>query len=306
VAGMRKIEKPSPTEAPLLFEFDPQPAEEVLTALGGLPLVVQAFRSLGLPGSVQQHLVVKERQRGYDEATFVESFVLLNAAGGECLDDFERLRADPGLEQLIGHEVPSPEAARKFLYAFHEEEKIAQAKQQRLPDQIAYIPSESEELEGLGKVNQDLIRRLGECCPEQQIATVDQDTTIIESRKQEALHTYEGPRGYQPMLAVWAEMDVVLADEFWDGNVPAQMAPLTVAKAAFAALPKTVTSYYYRGDSACHEKELLRWLLDEKREDGPAGFIGFAGRGRESEGLDGAVSEGHGLAWKASGKHGPG
>jgi hypothetical protein len=41
---MRKIEKPSPTEAPLLFEFDPKPAEEVLTALGGLPLVVQAFR----------------------------------------------------------------------------------------------------------------------------------------------------------------------------------------------------------------------------------------------------------------------
>jgi hypothetical protein len=26
------------------------------------------------------------------------------------------------------------------------------------------------------------------------------------------------------MLAVWAEMDVVLADEFRDGNVPAQMA----------------------------------------------------------------------------------
>src|SRR5436853_7943310 len=64
------------------------------------------------------------------------------------------------------------------------------------------------------------------------------------------------------MLAVWTEMDVVLADEFRDGNVPAQMAPLTVAQAAFAALPQTVTSYYYRGDSACHEKGLLRWLLD--------------------------------------------
>ena len=60
------------------------------------------------------------------------------------------------------------------------------------------------------------------------------------------------------MLAVWAEMDAVLADQFRDGNVPAQMAPLTVAKAAFAALPKTVTTYYYRGDAACHEKELLR------------------------------------------------
>lgn len=306
MACMRKIEKPSPTESPLLFEFDPKPAEEMLTALGGLPLVVQAFRSLGLPGSVKQHLVVKERQRGYDEATFVESFVLLNAAGGECLDDFERLRADPGLGQLIGHEVPSPEAARKFLYAFHEEEKIEQAKQQRLPDQIAYIPSESEALEGLGKVNQDLIQRLGERCPEQKIATVDQDTTIIESRKQEALHTYEGPRGYQPMLAVWAEMDAVLADEFRDGNVPAQMAPLTVAKAAFAALPKTVTTYYYRGDAACHEKELLRWLSNERRAEGPRGCIGFAISVRMSEALREAILEVPEKEWKAYGEREPG
>jgi hypothetical protein len=186
------------------------------------------------------------------------------------------LRADPGLGELLGHEVPSPEAARKFLYAFHEKEKIEQAKQQRLPEQIAYIPLESGALQGLGKVNQDLFQRFGDRCPEQKIATVDQDTTIIESRKQEALHTYEGPRGYQPMLAVWAEMDTVLADEFRDGNVPAQMAPLTVAKAAFAALPHTVTSYYYRGDSACHEKELLRWLSNQRREEGPQGRIGFA------------------------------
>ena len=55
------------------------------------------------------------------------------------------------------------------------------------------------------------------------------------------------------MLAMWAEMDVVLADEFRDGNVPAIMAPLTVAKRAFAALPQTVQTYYFRGDSACHE-----------------------------------------------------
>ena len=43
MTGMRKIEKPSPTESPLLFEVDLQPAEEMLTALGGLPLVVKPF-----------------------------------------------------------------------------------------------------------------------------------------------------------------------------------------------------------------------------------------------------------------------
>jgi hypothetical protein len=121
---MRKPEKPSPTESPLLFQIDPEPAPESLTALGGMPLVVQAFRSLGLPGSVKRHVQVKERPRGYDEATLVESLVVLNAAGGECVDDFQRLREDSGLEELIGHELPSPSAALQFLYEFHDEEKI--------------------------------------------------------------------------------------------------------------------------------------------------------------------------------------
>ena len=46
--------------------------------------MVQAFCSLGLPQSIQKHVRVKQQQRGYDDATFVESFVILHAAGGEC------------------------------------------------------------------------------------------------------------------------------------------------------------------------------------------------------------------------------
>lgn len=302
---MRKSDKPSPTESPLLFEIDPEPLPETLTAMGGVPLLVQAFRSLGLPASVNQHVQIKERQRGYDEATFVESFVILNAVGGECLEDFERLREDAGLSELIGHGVPSPEAARKFLYQFHDEEKIEEAKRRRAPEEIAYIPEETEALQGLGVVNRDLVGRLGQRCPEQKIATVDQDATIIESRKQEALRTYEGERGYQPMLAVWAEMNVVLADEFRDGNVGAQMEPLTVAQAAFAALPGTVTTFYYRGDSACHENRLVNWLRDEKRANGPQGFIGFAISARMSEALHAAIWKVPEEAWGAYGEPHP-
>ena len=231
--------------------------------------------------------------------------MILNAVGGECVDDFQRLRDDPGLSELIGHEVPSPEAARAFLHAFHEQQKIEDAKQRREPEQIPFIPEESAPLEGLGLVKRDLVHCLGERCPEQQIATVDQDATIIESRKRGALATYEEPRGYQPMLAVWAEMDVVLADEFRDGNVPAQMAPLTVAKAAFAALPPTVKTFYYRGDSACHESNLVNWLRDDNRAEGPQGFIGFAISARMSEALHGAILRVAEKAWDPYGEPHP-
>ena len=299
---MIRPRKPSPTESPLLFEIDDEPLQETLTAWGGVPLVVQAFRSLGVPARVRQHVEIKQRERGYDEATMVESFVVLNAVGGECLDDFQHLRDDAGLKEMLGHEVPSPEPARQFLNRFHSEEKIEQARDGRKPEQIAFIPEEADALAGLGEVNRELVRELGRRCPERRIATVDQDATIIESHKQQALRTYEGERGYQPMLAVWAEMDAVLADEFRDGNVPAMMAPLAVAKRAFAALPETVTDFYYRGDSASHEKELLGWLRDEKRADGPQGKIGFAISARMSEALHRAIVQVPEASWNLYGK----
>ena len=300
--GVKKVRKPSPTESPLLFEIDPEPIPETLTALGGVPLLVQTFRSLGLPAQVREHVRIKERDRGYDEATMVENFVILNAVGGECCDDFERLREDPGLSEMIGHGVPSPAVTRKFLNQFHEEAKIEAAKQERRGDQIAYIPEENEALKGLGMVNRALIQELGRRCPDQRIATVDQDATIIGSSKQFALRTYEGERGYQPMLAVWAEVNVVLADEFRDGNVPAMMGPLAVAKKAFAALPETAKEYYYRGDSACHEGSLVNWLRNEARADGPRGFIGFAISARMSEALHKAIEKVPEEGWEAYGK----
>lgn len=88
--------KPSSTEGDFLFAMDPEPATETLTAGGGVPLLVRAFRSLGLPQSVQRKAHCKQRQRGYEEASVGEGFLILNAAGGECLEDWDRLREDAG------------------------------------------------------------------------------------------------------------------------------------------------------------------------------------------------------------------
>jgi hypothetical protein len=293
------MKTPHTTPTPLLpFQFDPEPATETLTAFGGLPLVAQTFRSLGLPQSVAQHLRLKQRQRGLDEATMIERVVLLNAAGGDCLEDVRRLAEEPGLPTLLGHALPLPDAARKFLYAFHREEAIALAQAQRPVGQTAFIPEETAPLQGLAQVNVDLIRAVAARCPAQRIATIDQDATIHESHKREALAHYEGGRGYQPMTAVWAEMTLVVADQFRDGNVPASFAPLPVAQAAFAALPSTIQEYFYRGDSACHESELLTWLRDPHRPTGPAGHIGFAISARMSPALAAAIQALPETAWQ--------
>jgi hypothetical protein len=268
--------KRSRAEGEFLFEFDPEPLDECVTARGGIRLVARAARSLDVPGSVRRHLHLKRRERGFDEATYVESFLVLNAAGGDCLDDFDRPREDPGLTELLGHEVPGAEAAGKFLDQFHDEEKLEQAQRELPVGQVSYIPEESGPLRALAQVNQDVVRELGRRCAGEKIATIDVDATIIESRKREAEVSYEGSSGYQPVPVLWAELNVVVGDEFRDGNVLSQYQLLPVTQRAFEGLPETIQERYFRGDSACCEEELLTWLRNEQRQTGPQGFIGFA------------------------------
>ena len=284
---------PSLSSLPQL-EIDPEPTQEVLTSFAGLSLVAETLRALGLRQSVERNLHLKERQRGFSEAQMVQSLVMLLAAGGESAADIERLRADPGLPELLGHQIPSSETALKFLKSFHDEAKVAEAKEQRRPGQLAFLVEETAPLEGLAQVNTELIRVLcSQMAHLKQVvphtATVDQDATIIESRNRNALWTYEGMPGYQPMVARWAELELALCDEFRDGNVPAMMKPLNACKRAFAALPKCVTKYFYRADSASYEHELVAWLSDENREDGPRGPIGFCISAKMSPELHRAV-----------------
>jgi hypothetical protein len=290
-----------PTDPEFLFELEPEPTTDTLTSYGGVPLLVRACRSLGVPASVARHVHVKKRSRGYDEATMIESLVILHAVGGDNLEDLTHLREDAGLPEMVGHQIPSPEAARQFLYQCHDDRLIAAAQAAVPAGHVVYIPEETAALAGLGTVNREVVQEVGRRCPDQRIATIDLDATVIESHKREALVAYTGDRGYQPQLAVWAELDLVVADQFRDGNVGARYAPLSVAQAAFAALPETVHEYYFRGDSACYEQGLLHWLTDPARAGGPVGPIGFAVSAMVSVPLRAAITALPAPAWQPYG-----
>ena len=108
------------------------------------------------------------------------------------------------------------------------------------------------------------------------------------------------------MVAVWAEADLVLADEFRDGNVPAQQEPLSCARLAFAALPDQIQQRYFRGDSACHENDLLAWLKHPDRAQEPGGGIGFAVSARMSPELAQAIAKVPKSKWKTFDKEADG
>lgn len=246
---------------------------EGVTAWAGLPSVLDTMRVFELDRVISEEIKIRERQRGYSEAKKVEALVLLMAAGGDCVDDIEMLRADAGLCRLVG-QLPSADALLDFLYRFHDERLIEQARAKLTGDRVAYIPEENEALQGLGRVNVALVHRVaaqGKC----RRATLDHDATIQESHKRESQPHYKGGRGYQPSAIYWAEQDLVIADEYRDGNVPAGMENLRLIRRGFSNLPEWVEEYYFRADSACYDEDILKWLSDPEREGGPKGMIGF-------------------------------
>jgi len=270
------------------------------SAHAGLLATSRAFRSLKIPDLIAANLKLKKRQRGCSDAEYIESIVLLQTAGGDCPEDMSLLAGDACLERGLGFALPKTGAVRAFLNRFHDEE-LELARPAREVQKSFIMPS-SESVQGLQSVLSGTVRRTAKLYAEQaqglRIGTVDQDATIIESHKQSALAHYEGGRGYQPMVAVWAEADLVLADEFRDGNVPAQQAPLTCAKLAFGALPENLQQRYFRGDSACHENDLLNWFKHPERAQEPGGPIGFAVSARMCAELAKAMAKVAESQWK--------
>jgi hypothetical protein len=247
----------------LSFEYEVEADDGSVTSYGGLPIIIDVLRSQGVDNSIRKHVKVKERACVHDEVAILEALVLMLAAGGECLDDMKLLAADKGLCRLLEREMPSPETVRNFLYAFHDEGLIDDAQERLAPGEQSFVPEESPALRGLGRVVTDFVRQVGKCSGETK-ATLDTDATLVESHKREAKCHYDEGRGYQPMVALWAEQDLIVAEEFRDGNVPSSKGVLEFAQRAFAALPETVTLRRFRGDSAFYNWDLMKWLYRER------------------------------------------
>lgn len=240
----------------LPFVIDTGERDEV-TARAGLPLVVETLRALGVDELAEAELPEPRRRRGFTPAEKLEALVTLLAAGGERVEDIRILSEDPGLERLLGSSFPSPDALLDFLGQFHD----PACWEQRPADKPAYVPPESAGLKGLEAVQRAVVARGAD--PGATRATIDHDGTIIEAHKREAQVAYEGTRGYQPLVAVWAEEQLIVADEFRDGNVAGGEDPLSSVRRAMANLPGWVQERYFRSDSASYYTPLLKYLVAE-------------------------------------------
>jgi hypothetical protein len=264
-----------------------------MTALAGLPPYLELAVVSGLTDSIRRRLrACSGQNQGWTDVQIVMPLVLLNVAGGDCVDDLRILERDEGFVKVLRRvelhgcprkerreqerrwrkerkrAVPSPSVVFRYLSAFDNP-----AEGTKRADGRAFIPAPNEHLQALGRVNEDLLRFAQEKSPQRE-ATLDQDTSLVETYKQEALHCYQGYKAYQPMTTYWSEQDLVAHSEFRDGNVPANYQNLRALQETLDALPEGVVKVYFRGDTAANQKELLRYCAEGKSKR--FGVIEFA------------------------------
>ena len=276
----------------LPFKYEGQRQSGGMTGLAGLPVYLDLAHVMGLSRSVEQHLTVRGSGRGWTDSQVVTSLVLLNLAGGDCVDDLDILETDEGFCRVLRRtymqglsrqvrralercwvkegrrSVPSPSSVFRYLSAFHDsgQERLRQPGK-------AFIPAANRHLGGFAKVNRDFLAFVQKNNP-QETATLDMDATLVETSKSDALFCYKSFKAYQPLNTWWAEQEMVVHTEFRDGNVPAGYEQLRVFKEALGLLPEGIKEVRLRSDTAGYQHDLLKYC--EMGENERFGRIEFA------------------------------
>ena len=132
------------------FKYEEEKHDTGMTGLAGLPVYLDLMHAMGLPELIGRHLQVK--QRGWTDAQMVLSLMLLNIAGGDCVEDLSKVEKDEGFCRILRRveqqgmkrrerremerrwrkerwrSVPSPSAAFRYLSAFHDVDQEEQAR----------------------------------------------------------------------------------------------------------------------------------------------------------------------------------
>ena len=90
--------------------------DESLTAHGGLALVGEYLRAMGVAGLIDHELPHPGSAAGYKPSAHVLPLILMLAGGGRTLEDLRVLRNDEGLRALVQlGDMPSSDATGDWL-----------------------------------------------------------------------------------------------------------------------------------------------------------------------------------------------
>lgn len=229
-----------------VFGFKIEKTDEELTAHGGLALLAEYNHGIGLRELSDSHLPGPGSNRGYAASAFVDSLVLLLQAGGRRLEDLRELRRESSLLNLVGRdEIPDSDTVGDWLRRMGDP-KTGQAG-----------------LVGLGTVRDILTHRLLRR-EKRMDYTLDIDAMQVEGEKQDAQFTYQGDKGYMPMLGYLFEPGICLFDEFREGNESPGAGHVAFYLDCVQRMPEGKRIARFRADSASYQAALINALEEDE------------------------------------------
>ena len=188
------------------------------TPCGGIGLIHEMVRSIGLARSIDERVEVLRRHFPYHESDHVLNLAYNVMTGGTRLEDIERLRNDEAYLNTLGCErIPDPTTAGDFLRRF------------ATPDVISLM----------GGINDARVRvwkkRLSR--QEKRLALIDADGTIAPTTgecKEGMDISYKGEWGYAPLVVSLANTQEVLFIANRSGNRPSHEGAAQYIDAAIA------------------------------------------------------------------------
>ena len=86
----------------LPFRYECERNGSGMTALAGLPPYLELAAVSGLTDSIRRHLqVCGDQKQGWTDTQIVMPLVLLNVAGGNCVDDLQKFEGGRGFCQSV-------------------------------------------------------------------------------------------------------------------------------------------------------------------------------------------------------------
>lgn len=221
---------------PVEIEFIDAP----ISAHGGVSLLHRGLFQSGMLDDFDLDLSIKQRNRGFTEAEYIESLICLLALGGDRLDDLAQLAADEVIGELIP--VPGADAMGNFL------RKI-------------YLPHIKVLKRGMSKG----VKATWKAADKLDSLTIDIDTSLVEmtGHQQGVKRAYEGTLGYNPMLAFIAELELPANVRLQSGNTAPSAGIVSFLKETISLHPD-IPLRNIRIDSAGYNKDVVAFCEEHK------------------------------------------
>jgi len=216
-----------------------------VTASSGLILIMSFAKEIGLAAELEKRFShLKKRKRGYCVSEKILSFVEMLIKGGRRLNDIDILSSDPGLlDILMMDNFPKAntigDLARRFTR--RDIEKLA--------DIVMKLSSNTIRQKGLKEI------------------VIDIDSSLIPSEMEIAEKTYEGFRGFNPLMGIIKGKELSMAgfSLFRPGNASPAANNLSLLRKISKYLEKNNpgVKLCVRMDSAGYNHRIMRYCDKE-------------------------------------------